>query len=326
MNIEFGNSYSNPLSQAHRLFLNGNEVKDINIPEGYTSLGKYVFQGLENLNSVTIPKTLTSIGEDAFSTNNNVYICDLNAWCSIEFKTLYSVPLINFDGGGHLFYNDVEITALNIPDDVENINDYSFTFCNGLNSVIIPSGVKTIGNYSFYMCPNLKTISIPNTVTSIGEYAFHFCSNLTSITIPSSITQIGTGSFRACNKLSSIIIGNGVKTINSGAFSYCKELADVYCYGEILPSTEEDVFKESYIEYATLHVPESTIEKYKTTTPWSGFKKIVALTSEDPDPTGVSAVKNDNNEYQKYYNFQGIRVNKPSKGLYIVNGKKIVIK
>lgn len=64
------------------------------------------------------------------------------------------------------------------------------------------------------------------------------------------------------------------------AFQGCPELTDVYCHAEKVPSTKSDAFADSYIEYATLHVPESAIEDYKATAPWSGFGTIKALSGE----------------------------------------------
>lgn len=63
--INFG-SDANPLRYAHRLFLNGTEIKDIVIPEGVTSISKTAFAWLNNLNSLTLPKSITNIGGRAF--------------------------------------------------------------------------------------------------------------------------------------------------------------------------------------------------------------------------------------------------------------------
>ena len=68
--------------------------------------------------------------------------------------------------------------------------------------------------------------------------------------------------------------------IESSAFKECKDLTDVYCHAEKVPSTGSDAFADSYIEYATLHVPESAIEDYKTTEPWSGFGTFKTLSGE----------------------------------------------
>ena len=141
-----------------------------------------------------------------------------------------------------------------------NPNKYS-------GSVVIPEKVKGI-EYS---------------VTSIGEDAFYDCSGLTSITIPNSVTSIGYDTFRECSGLTSVFIGGGVKTIGVHAFATCPELTDVTCYAENVPSTQSNAFEDSYIEYATLHVPTTSIDAYKSKEPWSNFKIILGLDGTIPE-------------------------------------------
>jgi len=87
--------------------------------------------------------------------------------------------------------------------------------------------------------------------------------------------------FSCCSGLTSITIGSGVEEIRSHAFASCKELTDVYCLAEAVPSTNIDAFQDSYIDYATLHVPFASIEAYRTVEPWKNFKEIKSLTGED---------------------------------------------
>ena len=108
-------------------------------------------------------------------------------------------------------------------------------------------------------------------MTKIGDGTFSGCTSLTSITIPNSVTSIGGGAFSGCTSLTSITLPNSVTSINEGVFQNCKNLENVYCYAEKIPSTQKDAFKDSYVEYATLHVPASAINEYKTTEPWSSF-------------------------------------------------------
>ena len=134
------------------------------------------------------------------------------------------------------------------------------------------------------------TVNIPETVsyndvtysvTSIGNTAFYSCFGLTSVTIPNSVTSIGGAAFYNCSGLTSVTIANSVKSIGEYAFADCAELTDVYCYAENVPSTGGYSFLDANTQYATLHVPALSIEKYKAITPWCNFGAIVPLTDED---------------------------------------------
>ena len=255
---EFGfTGAQNPLRYAHHLYLNGEEVKDLVIPNSVTSIGNYVFYGLEGIESVSIPSSVTSIGKYAFyycSGLTTVHISDIAAWCGIKFGNYDANPL---QYAHRLYLNGEEVRDLVIPNSVTSIGDWAFDGCSGLTSVTIPNSVESIGESAFAYCSGLISVTIPNNVTSIGNYAFNGCSGLTSVTI-----------------------GSGVTSIGIRAFAYCPELLDVYCYAEKVPSTYSDAFDGSYPENATLHVPDASVESYKEEAPWSGFGKIVGLSGE----------------------------------------------
>ena len=235
---------SNPLSYAHHLFLNGEEIKDLVIPNSVTSIGNYSFDGCSGLASVTIPNSVTSIGSWTF------------ADCS-------------------------GLTSVTIPNNVTSIGDFAFRGCSGLTSITIPNSVTSIGGFTFLGCSGLTSVTIPNSVTSIGRSAF-YCSGLTSITIPNSVVSIGESAFFGCSDLTSVTIGNDINSIGSNAFASCPEIKDVYSYSEKVPKTGSDAFKDSYIEYATLHVPSSAVNAYKAAEPWKNFKSFVAIDGETP--------------------------------------------
>ena len=119
-----------------------------------------------------------------------------------------------------------------------------------------------------------------------GSGRIPICSGLTSVTIPNSVTSIGSSAFRGCNGLVSITIGSGVEGIGELAFAECKKLETLTCLAENVPNTSSDAFDKSMIEYSTLVVPESALQAYKTTYPWSGFGTFRTV-----EETGVETEK-----------------------------------
>ena len=241
-----------------------------------TSIGVSAFKARINnhqvcssLTSITIPNSVTSIGNAAF--------CDCYRLTSITLPN--SVTSI----GSSAFSGCSGLTSITIPNSVTSISDYAFNKCSGLTSITIPNSVTSISDYAFYGCSGLTSITIPNSVTSISKYAFSGCSGLTSITLPNSVTSIGGSAFSGCSGLTSITIPNSVTSIGYEAFSGCKNMEGLYCYAEKVPSTSAEAFKDAYIEYATLYVPAASLEDYKSTAPWSGFGTIVALEGDAPE-------------------------------------------
>ena len=121
--------------------------------------------------------------------------------------------------GQWAFYKCVNLKSVTIPDSVTNINSWAFYNCSSLESLTIPDSVKGIGNETFYNCKSLTSIKIPEGVTSIGNYTFHYCTGLTSITIPSSVTSIEKYAFWGCNNLF-VIRNNSDLKFDMGSDSY----------------------------------------------------------------------------------------------------------
>ena len=209
--IEFGN---NPLWYAPHLYLNGEEVTDLVIPNTVTSIGSYSFMGCSGLTSVTIPNSVTTIGDGAF--------------CGCY-----------------------DLTSVDISNSVISIGDYAFSYCYELTSIDIPNSVTHLGDYAFYECENLENITIGNSVTYIGEDAFEgtsWSNNLpdgvvylglivykyngtmpagTSINLKDGTTGIVSSAFKGCSGLVSINLPNSVKFIGDRAFYDCINLASV---------------------------------------------------------------------------------------------------
>jgi hypothetical protein len=234
----------------------------------------------------------------------------------------------------HLFMDGEEIKDLVIPNSVTSIGGFAFYGCSGLTSVTFSNSVKDIGGCSFEYCSGLNSISFGNNVTSIGVCAFSYCSGLSSVNIPNTVTSIGSVAFMGCSKLTTITIGNSVNIIGSYSFADCPELTDVFCYAEDVPIMKNfdngkltiDAFSGSYIEYAILHVPTTSVSIYQSTEPWKNFKEVIPLTDSDPQPTGIRTTDNNLNKPNKFYDLSGRGVEHPQKGVYITKGKKVLTK
>ena len=266
-----------------------------------TSIGKRAFEGRDNIEYLSIPWSVTSIGEFAFidcGNNMTVNIADPESWCQMEIANEHSCPLSH---AKKVLVFDIETDQIDIPESVTSIE-----------------------KYTFYQCQCIKSLNIPATVTSIGSSAFEGCTGLASLTLSDGLESIGGSAFEGCTGLKNLVIPSTVNTISINAFKNCKEITDVYCYAEKVPNTDENAFDGTPTEKSILHVPASAVESYKAKWPWSDFKEIVAINGNDPD--GISKVKQDNCE-SSYYDLYGRRIHQPQqKGLYIRNGKKIVVK
>ena len=136
-------------------------------------------------------------------------------------ETNYTIPNSVTTIGEGAFSNCNSLTSINIPNSVTTIGESAFWGCTSLTSINIPNNVTTIGNRAFGACFSLTNINIPNNVTTIGEGAFWQCFSLTSINIPNGVTTIGEKAFWECTSLTSINIPNSVTTIGNSAFSDC---------------------------------------------------------------------------------------------------------
>ena len=272
-NIEFKEEFrssSNPLFNAHHLYLNGEEVTDLVIPDGVTSIGRYAFdnctgltnviipdgvtrigteafRSCSNLTSITIPPSVTTIESNAFLWSKNlnaVHISDLAAWCGISFN-FSSNPLYN---GAHFYLKGEEVNDLVIPEGVAGIGNGAFMNCSYLTSVTIPESVNIIGEYAFNNCSEITSISLPTNLSSIGYSAFAHCSGLTNISIPEGITSISEFTFNDCSGLTSIVIPESVTRIGHGAFAECNSLTTITIPNKV---TFIDNFAFSYCKNLT---------------------------------------------------------------------------
>lgn len=175
--------------------------------------------------------------------------------------------------GSQAFYNCSNLTSISFGNSIINFGSSVFKYCTSLNSVYI-------NNLSSW-CSNTFSDSFSNPL----YYAHHLFINgdeVTDLIIPNDVTTINASLFYGCSYLNSVTIGNSVKNIGSSAFAKCENIADVFCYSDAVPTTDKDAFLNSYIQYATLHVPADLVEAYRSTAPWNSIINIVPIEGEIP--------------------------------------------
>ena len=166
----------------------GNCPKTVILKKDTIGIAVSAFAYCKNLENITIPDSVMSIGEYAFD-------------------------------------NCTNLISVTIPNSVTSISMYTFENCKGLKSVTISDGVKSIGFRAFISCTSLTNVTIPNSIINIDSAAFENCTKLANATIPNSVISIGYGAFEGCTSLASVTIGNGVTSIGEKAFYNCTSLA-----------------------------------------------------------------------------------------------------
>ena len=177
-------------------------LTSIIIPDCVTSIGNYAFSRCSNLTSIIVSSdnsTYKSIDDNLYSKDGKFLIQYAIGKTNTSFTIPNSVTSIEDEA----FSGCSNLTSVTIPNSVTSIGDEAFRNCSNLTSVTIPNSVTRIGHSAFRRT-DLISITIPDNVTSIGDYAFWGCNFLTSVTIPNSVTNIGDEAFQNCYILTSI--------------------------------------------------------------------------------------------------------------------------
>ena len=228
-------------------------MPDIEIPSSINGLPVVALNGTfeycSELTSVTIPNSVTYIGERTFAycesltsvtMSDNVTIIDALAFYGCDSLINITMPDKLTTIGKYAFGECDSLTTIAIPKDVTTIDDNAFDYCNSLTDIEVSKdnaiyssidGVLLNKKQSELICyPNGKTsdsYTIPDGVTTIGYCAFASCRNLTSITIPNGVTTIGNNAFFDCSNLTRVTIPNSVTTIDRNAFYNCSSLTSI---------------------------------------------------------------------------------------------------
>ena len=254
----------------------GTALTTVNIGDSVQRIPANFVSGCDVLTSITIPNSVTSIGNSAFEDCSSLTTLNFNAINCQDFNYYYlpfrgtSLTTVNIgDSVQRIPANFVRgcsgLTSVSIPTGVTSIGNGAFNGCSGLTSITIPTGVTFIGNSAFNGCSGLTSVTIPTGVTSIENRAFYNCSGLTSVTIPNSVTSIGESAFSGCSDLTSVSIPTGVTSIGGGAFYGCNNLSSITSLAMTPPAISSNN-EFPYPNICTVTVPCGSLEAYTAST------------------------------------------------------------
>ena len=325
--------------------------------ENKGSVGISAFEGCTSLSRIDIPESTTSVGDYAFKDCDRLKIAkieDRTTVLPLGKKIFDNSPLNSLYIGAKISYiNDMGseaspfcgnkyLKSVVITDVESDIFDYEFYSCIGLESVTVGDGVERIGKWAFSGCSNLSEFVFGSNVTSIGEEAFSDCVNMTTITGRAVLPPVcGAQALDDINKWNCTLL---VPELNLKSYQNADQ------WKEFL-FVENFVTQDNYVTYiidgeiykTLLLTPgNSIIAPYvadKNGKPFGGWNMndYISISGypimPDEDITiygsyNTSAIININADKKEnvIYDLYGRVVDVPTKGIYIINGKKVLIR
>ena len=200
------------------------QIKEVIIEEGVTSIGTDAFEHCHYIEKVTLPSTLKSIGEYAFLMN-------------------------------------IALEEVTIPEGVTEIGDGAFQYCEVLRKADLPSSLRSLGSCVFCEDP-ITQVVIPQGMTKIEWSTFHDCLELRSVVLPASVAEIERNAFRGCTSLTTVTGGAGVTNIGANAFGdtpWQKAQGDFAVLGSVLAAYNGSA-KSVSVPDGTVRIADSAFE------------------------------------------------------------------
>ena len=289
-------------------------LESVNIPTNLKTLANSVFSYCSSLDNIEFPETLTSIGNQVFQ-------------CCSSLSSIVIPNKVKTIGYG-VFLSCSSLSSVTIGSNVEEIGFRTFDGCSSLTSIIIPDSLEELGNMAFQNCTSLKEVIFGEGIYDLNKGMFNNCPALETVELPAYLETIGEEAFKDCTSLVTITLPETVESIRDFAFAGCTALSNIYSANLVPPTIMETTFDEATEANATLFVSTEAVEAYETAEYWENFSNIKV--------EGSTAIENiqDLKDVNVVYTLDGrvIRLNnsnelnKLSKGIYIINGKKVVVK
>ena len=313
-------------------------MPDQKLPSKLRTISQEAFRRCFALTSVTIPASIQSIGASAFVECYGVTSLKLedspNAIqlpCRVfdDFRNLKALYIgrnyiAEYDWYGNFISNHPTLEEATVAGDITEVQNQMLNGCAVLKKVTLGDKITRIGIDAFTGCSILEDINLPAILEKIDTRAFRRCYALKEPTFPTSLKEIGEEAYSEC-PLENIHIPASVEKIYNYAFNGTK-LGNIYCYGTVPPECTGWLFPGIPLEKMTLYYPKGSRDAYKAAVCWKEFFDDHAV---EFDPAGIDATTIDKEMTSSdFYDLQGRKVNSQavSKGLYINDGKKVVIR
>ncbi len=227
-------------------FANCSNLQSVSLPTTLKTIGANAFRGIY-ARELTIPKGVTAIGDYAFAENGSLISISLPSTLktigNYAFYNDYSLQQLTVSSGvttigEYAFAYNTSLNKLSLPTTLQSIGAYAFHSCNSLTSLTLPKGLKVIGDEAFARNGSLQSVTVPATLTSMGDGVFRDCGGLTDVTLTNGLIRISNYAFQNCYNLAVITIPRSMQTIESEAFAYCTRLYEVYNLSSYITLTE----------------------------------------------------------------------------------------
>ena len=330
---------------GYNTFSECTNLASVDIKAG-NNIGESAFRDCSSLKTLSLDNKIKSLGRSAFTNCRNLK----------QFVIPDSVTILNYD----LLRDCSSLKSIRIHKGIKEINQ-AFDGCTNLSTLIIEDrntslklgsgygeplfkdckldsvyiGGKIVydtsskyGYSPFYRNTSLRIVKISDAETTIYDNEFYGCTNLQNVSIGDNVKSIGKWAFSGCSSLKNFTFGSGLQSIGQEAFSDCINITQISSEAVVPPTCGINALDDINKWNCKLFVPKANINAYKQAPQWKEFffiESTTGITNTVYNKAGLADVYTIDGK-KRLSKASTDEINALPKGVYIVNGKKIIIK